>query len=110
MRSGFEDEYKALKDSLMARLMRGEINIDDAVGQYVFWFYKNFDRHTNCSSQRFYKLRSEAFVNYEKLIPQYAPEPVGCKVDDETYLLRMLPSRCHLKIINRKPLTLRIFF
>ena len=91
MRSGFEDEYKALKDSLMARLMRGEINIDDAVGQYVFWFYKNFDRHTNCSSQRFYKLRSEAFVNYEKLIPQYAPEPVGCKVDDETYLLR-LPS------------------
>lgn len=91
MRCGFEDEYTAMKDSLMARLMRNEINVDEAVGRYVFWFYKNFDRHTNCSSRLFRQLEPEVHTDYCKLIPNYAPEPVGCKVDDETYLLR-LPS------------------
>ena len=91
MRNGFEGEYLSMKDSLLSRLMRGEINADEAVGRYVFWFYKNFDRHTNCSSQFFHKLKSEAFIDYAKLIAQYDPEPVGCKVNNETYLLR-LPS------------------
>ncbi len=91
MRSGFEGEYQTMKDSLMSRLIRGEINADEAVGDYIFWFYKNFDRHTNCTSRRFMELKSEAMVNYNKLIAQYAPAPVGCKVDNDTYLLR-LPS------------------
>lgn len=91
MQNGFRKEYTSMKDSLLSRLMRGEINADEAVGRYVFWFYENFDRHTNCSSQFFHKLKSEAFIDYTKLIPQYNPEPVGCKVDNDTYLLR-LPS------------------
>ncbi|MBQ9363424.1 MAG: hypothetical protein IJT97_08425, partial [Bacteroidaceae bacterium] len=91
MRNGFEGEYTALKDSLMSRLMSGEISVDEAVSRYVFWFYKNFDRHTNCSSPFFWKLEKDVLVDYSKHIPQYAPEPVGCKVDNETYLLR-LPS------------------
>ncbi|MBR2185631.1 MAG: hypothetical protein IJ897_09480 [Prevotella sp.] len=91
MKCGFEGEYKAMKDSLLSQLMRGEITSDEAVSRYVFWFYKNFDRHTNCSSQTFWNMEKDVIVNYRKLIPNYAPEPVGCKVDDETYLLR-LPS------------------
>lgn len=91
MRNGFEAEYKAVKDSLLSRLMRGKINIDEAVGRYVFWFYKNFDRHTNCTSEFFWKLQKEVLVDYPTLIPKYAPEPVGCKVNKDTYLLR-LPS------------------
>ena len=91
MRNGFEGEYKSMKDSLLSRLMSGEINVDEAVGRYIFWFYKNFDRHTSCSSQFFHQLQPDALVNYSKLIPEYAPEPVGCKVDNDTYLLR-LPS------------------
>ena len=91
MRCGFENEYKAMKDSLLARLMRCEIDADEAVGRYVYWFYKDFDRHTSCSSRFFRRQRSETLINYRKLIPEYAPEPVGCKVDGETYLLR-LPS------------------
>lgn len=91
MRAGFETEYRDLKESLLSRLMRGEINVDEAVGRYVFWFYKNFDRHTSCTSTYFSQLASECLVDYSKVIPQYAPEPVGCKVDKETYLLR-LPS------------------
>lgn len=91
MKCGFGGEYKAMKDSLMSQLMRGEMTSDEAVSRYVFWFYKNFDRHTSCSSQTFRKMMKDVIVDYRKLIPQYAPEPVGCKVDDETYLLR-LPS------------------
>ncbi len=91
MRCGFENEYKAMKDSLLARLIRCEIDADEAVGSYVYWFYKNFDRHTSCSSRFFRRQRSETLINYRELISEYAPEPVGCKVDNETYLLR-LPS------------------
>lgn len=91
MRCGFENEYNSLKDSLLSQLLQGNISADEAVGRYIFWFHKNFDRHTGCSSDFFWKLRSEEMIDYNNLIPQYSPQPVGCKVDDETYLLR-LPS------------------
>ena len=91
MRNGFADEYKAMKDSLLARLMRCEISAEEAVSRYVYWFNKDFDRHTYCSAPSFWKLKEETRINYKKLIAQYAPEPVGCKVNDDTYLLR-LPS------------------
>ena len=91
MRNGFADEYKSMKDTLLSRLMAEEIEVNEAVSRYVFWFYKNFDRHTFCDSQYFRKLVSEIHPDYSKLMSKYAPEPVGCKVDDKTYLLR-LPS------------------
>ena len=91
MRNGFEVEYKAMKDSLLSRLMQGKINVEEAVGRYAFWFYKNFDHHTRINSEFFWKLKKEVEVDYPTLIPKSAPEPVGCKVDAETYLLR-LPS------------------
>ena len=91
MRNGFADEYKAMKDSLFARMMRAEISADEAVSRYIYWFYKDFDRHTSCSASFFRKLQSETLVDYNKHIAKYAPEPVGCKVNTDTYLLR-LPS------------------
>lgn len=91
MRNGYADEYNAMKDSLFARMMRAEISADEAVSRYIYWFYKDFDRHTNCNAPFFRKLQSETLVDYSKHIAKYAPEPVGCKVNDDTYLLR-LPS------------------
>lgn len=92
MRCGFKDEYKTLKDSLLAELLCGRMPADEAVGKYVYWFYKNFDRHTILyNSNYFHQLQPQGFVNYMEVIPVYNPEPVGCKVDKETYLLR-LPS------------------
>lgn len=91
MRNGFADEYNAMKDSLFARMMRAEISVDEAVSRYIYWFYKDFDRHTNCGASFFRKLQSETLVDYNKHIAKYAPEPVGCKVNADTYLLR-LPS------------------
>ena len=91
MRNGFADEYNAMKDSLFARMMRAEISVDEAVSRYIYWFYKDFDRHTNCGASFFRKLQSETLVDYSKHIAKYAPEPVGCKVNADTYLLR-LPS------------------
>ena len=96
MRNGYEEEYKKMKESLLSRLMNGEMDVDEAVGRYMFWFYKDFDRHTNCSSRTFSQLRSEALVNYKALIAHYAPEPVGCKVDKDTYLLRLPSSQGNL--------------
>ena len=91
MRNGYADEYNAMKDSLFARMMRAEISADEAVSRYIYWFYKDFDRHTSCSASFFRKLQSETLVDYNKHIAKYAPEPVGCKVNTDTYLLR-LPS------------------
>ena len=93
MKCGFEAEYKAMKNAYLEELMSGKKNIDEAVADYVFWFYKNFDRHTNCSTPTytFRKLQQELHPDYSKLIGNYAPEPVACLVDKETYLLR-LPS------------------
>jgi hypothetical protein len=91
MRNGYADEYNAMKDSLFARMMRAEISADEAVSRYIYWFYKDFDRHTNCNAPFFRKLQSETLVDYSKHMTKYAPEPVGCKVNDDTYLLR-LPS------------------
>ena len=91
MRNGFAYEYNAMKDSLLARLMHAEMSVDEAVSRYVYWFYKDFDRHTNCNAPFFRKLQSETLVDYSKHITKYAPEPVGCKVNADTYLLR-LPS------------------
>ena len=92
MRNGFADEYKAMKDSLFARMMRAEISAEEAVARYVCWFNKDFDRHTYCKySPIFSKLQAEYKIDYNKHIAKYAPEPVGCKVNADTYLLR-LPS------------------
>ncbi len=91
MKCGFEDEYKVMRDALMEELMNGKKTAEEAVSHYFFWFYKNFDRHTNCSSQTFWKLQQDCLPDYNKLIDDYAPEPVACLVNKETYLLR-LPS------------------
>lgn len=91
MRNGFEGEYKALKDSLLTQLTTQGMSADEAVGRYIYWFFKNFDRHTLCNTDFFYQLMPTGLVNYQEVIPQYDPKPVGCKVDDDTYLLR-LPS------------------
>ena len=91
MKCGFEGEYKTMRDALLEELMSGKKTAEEAVSHYVFWFYKNFDRHTTCSTQTFLKLQQECHPDYNNLIGKYAPEPVGRLVDKETYLLR-LPS------------------
>lgn len=91
MKCGFEGEYKTMRDALLEELMSGKKTAEEAVAHYVFWFYKNFDRHTNCTAPTFWKLQQECHPDYYKLIDNYAPEPVARLVDKETYLLR-LPS------------------
>lgn len=96
MQAGLRDTYEALRDTLELQLLRGAIGADEAVGRYVFWFFKNFDRHTNCTSRTFARLCQELDVDYGKWMKQYAPAPVGCKVDAETYLLRLPSCLGHL--------------
>ena len=94
MKHGFESEYTTMKDSLLTELNNGSMTAQEAMAQYILWF-NNFDRHNMLYSDDFYfaklMLSKSGLINYEETIPQYAPQPVGCKVDDDTYLLR-LPS------------------
>ena len=91
MQCGFDNEYKMLKDSILLELSAHGISADEAVGRYFYWFFKNFDRHVQCTSDYFFEQMPKGFVNYPEILPQYDPKPVGCKVDEDTYLLR-LPS------------------
>lgn len=100
MKCGFEGEYKEMRDALQEEVMSGKKTAEEAVSYYVFWFYKNFDRHTSCSAPTFRKLHQECLPDYHKLIGKYAPEPVACLVDKETYLLR-LPS-CEGKVPTKE--------
>lgn len=95
MKNGFESEYKALKDSITTQVTLHGMSADEAVGRYIFWFFRYFDRHNQCNSEYFYKektnMKNLGLVNYFEIMAPYEPQPIGCKVDDNTYLLR-LPS------------------
>ena len=91
MKNGLKQEYEAMRDTLLSRMMRGEIDVDEAVSRYYYWFYSQFDHHTSCEGRLFNKLCKENEIDYHKLIKNYAPKPVACNVDAETFLIR-LPS------------------
>lgn len=91
MQCGFDKEYSLLKDSILIGISTHGMSADEAIGRYFHWFFKNFDRHTLCNTKFFSQLMPIGFVNYQEVIPQYDPQPIGCKVDEDTYLLR-LPS------------------
>lgn len=89
--NGFEEEYSAMKQGLLDKLVGGEIGIEEAVSKYVFWFYKDFDKHTNISTGMFHKMQHECDIDYLKVMKEYAPKPMACKIDDDTYFVR-IPS------------------
>lgn len=91
MECGFRAEYEQMRDSLMSRLMHDSINVEQAVSNYVFWFSKNFDEHTNINAPTFQKMRQTSHVDYSKCMRVYAPKPVACAVDESTFLIR-IPS------------------
>lgn len=87
----FEEEYNTMKQGLLDRLLCGEIGIDEAASRYVYWFYKDFDKHTNISTGLFHQLQHECDKDYHKVMKEYAPKPMACKIDSETYFVR-IPS------------------
>lgn len=91
MKAGFQQEYTSLKDSLMKRMMQGEISAKEAVSHYVYWFYKNFDRHTNIGTSKFWQMADADKAAYSNSIKEYSPKPMACKIDEETYFVR-IPS------------------
>jgi len=89
---GMGKEYKEMTQSLYDKVLSGEMNDDEACGRYVFWFNNHFDRHTSISAHTFSKLVDEEDRNTQAAkIKEYSPKPMACKLDNETYFVR-IPS------------------
>ena len=99
MQKGYKREYKALKKRLRKQLSSGKVGLEKAANDYVLWFYGQFDRHIQLESDTFLvavqiqgekaivKLDSTLLINPGNF--EIAPMPVSCKVDSQTWLIRV---------------------
>ena len=98
MEKGYEQEYRAMRKQLRQQVSQGEVGIEKAAGDYVFWFYSRFDRHISINTDAFIKAADMNFPMSREIV-EYAPKAVSCKVDSCTWLIRV-PS-CNLSFIER---------
>ena len=91
MQLGYRKKYETLKKQLRKQLRKGKMGIEQAACEYGIWFHKNFDAHysidtyTPYGDARFNSMHTD----YCKLMEEYAPKPVSCKVDEHTWLVRV---------------------
>ena len=98
MEKGYEQEYRAMRKQLRQQVIQGEVDIDKAAGDYIFWFYSRFDRHISINTDAFITAANTIFPMPWEII-EYAPKAVSCKVDSCTWLIRV-PS-CDLSFMER---------
>ena len=98
MEKGYEQEYRAMRKQLRQQVSQGEAGIEEAAGNYVFWFYSRFDKHIMVNTDAFIKAADMIFPMPREIV-EYAPKAVSCKVDSCTWLIRV-PS-CDLSFIER---------
>ena len=89
MQLGYKKKYETLKKQLRKQLRKGKMGIEQAACEYGIWFHKNFDTHYNIITPLFSQYSKEAHIDYSKLMEEYAPKPVSCKVDEHTWLVRV---------------------
>ena len=89
MQKGYKREYKALKKQLRKQLRKGESNLEKAVGEYVFWFFSQFDGHLSLETMAFQLDYVCKVIPRYDLMMNYAPKPVSCRVDSCTWLIRV---------------------
>ena len=98
MQKGYKREYKSLKKQIRTQLCKGKSDLEKAVTDYAMWFYSQFDRHIEVGITAFYMARAnmmnEAIIKLDSTILtntefEYAPKPVSCKVDSQTWLIRV---------------------
>ena len=89
-------EYKATKTRLRSEVERGERPGWDAVSAYFGWFNDlhlslclNYpDEAGNLTVWNKYHEKSKNRILYWKLMKEYNPQPVACRVTDKTFLIR----------------------
>ena len=88
MEKGYEQEYRAMRKQLRQQVIQGEVGIEKAAIDYVFWFYSQFDRHIKVHTDAFYRIEDTLFPQDIEII-EVAPKAVSCKVDSCTWLIRV---------------------
>ena len=89
MEKGYGHEYQKMKTDLTRNLSAGQIDIQQAVCEYCYWFFSQFDGHVYVDCQLFFdRYFAKCHIRYAKLF-EYDPQPVSCKVNDNTWLIRV---------------------
>ena len=89
MQKGYGDDYQKMKAEISQNLSAGKIGIQQAVCEYCYWFFSQFDGHVYVDCQLFFdQYFAKCHIRYAKLF-EYAPQPVSCKVNDNTWLIRV---------------------
>ena len=89
-------DYEATKARLRGEVERGERPGWDAVSAYFGWFNDlHLSLHLNYPDEdgeltvwNKYHKKSKNRIRYWKLMEEYNPQPVACKVTDKTFLIR----------------------
>lgn len=86
---GYRKKYETLKKQLRKQVAKGKANIEKAVCEYAIWFYKNFDTHYQLNNTALWESYEQpVHIDYKKMM-EYNPQPVSCKVDEQTWLVRV---------------------
>lgn len=89
MQKGYGNDYQTMKANLAQQLSAGQIGIQQAVCEYCYWFFSQFDGHVYVDNQLFFDhYFSKCHIRYAKLF-EYDPKPVSCQVKDHTWLIRV---------------------
>ena len=89
MEQGYRKKYETLKKRLRKQVAKGKAGIEKAACEYAIWFYKNFDTHYQLNNVKLWESYEQpAHIDYTKMM-EYNPQPVSCKVDAQTWLVRV---------------------
>lgn len=82
-------EYNGLKKQLLKDITKGKRTWQDAVCAYVGWFGDfHFSVFGNKEVSSNYSKYTRKRIEYWKLMDDYHLQPMSCKVDDDTWLIR----------------------
>ena len=89
IQKGYGTDYLKMKGDLSQQLSTGQIGIQQAVCEYCYWFFSQFDGHVYVDCQLFFdNYFTKCHIRYAKLF-EYEPKPVSCKVNNKTWLIRV---------------------
>jgi hypothetical protein len=89
MEKGYGNDYQTMMADLRQKVSTGQMGIQQAVSEYCYWFFSQFDGHVYVDCQLFFDhYFTKSHIRYAKSF-EYEPKPVSCKVNDKTWLIRV---------------------
>jgi len=89
MQKGYSNDYQTMKTGIRNQVSTGRIGILQAVCDYCYWFFSKFDGHVYVDNPLFWNnYFPKCHIRYGEIF-EYAPQPVSCKVIDDTWLIRV---------------------